>query len=189
MQQDVQYNELVDALVRLGYPQEAAEYHGALCGALCVLPAAQIDLGHLVEAGAGLSLSHDAQAEAALHRLRDQAQMMLENMESGFALLLPDDDNDLGYRTHALAMWCAGFLYGVASRPGLDLNQASEEVREIIADFTQFTRATSEVEDDAETEENAYTELVEYVRVGAQLVFLELRPRDPDAGEDAETLH
>ena len=69
---------------------------------------------------------------------------------------------------------------------------ASEEVREIVSDFTKFTRAAIGSGDDLEVEEGAYAELVEYVRVGAQLVYMELHPR-PAAAADTEsyskTLH
>ena len=36
MKESLRYDELADALARLGFKQDPAEYHGALCGALCV---------------------------------------------------------------------------------------------------------------------------------------------------------
>src|SRR3546814_8517783 len=102
-----------------------------------------------------------------------------------FDLLLPDDDVALVPRVRALGAWCDGFLFGLASRPGLDLKKLTEEAQEIIRDFTEFTQAAVGDDDDQNVEETAYTELVEYVRVGAQLLYMELHPRptiDPEIG-------
>ena len=98
-------------------------------------------------------------------------------------MLLPDDEgHSLEQRTRALAMWCDGFLFGIARSGSLDLDKASDEVREAISDITQFTRATIEGGDDLETEEGAYAELVEYLRVVVQLIHLECRHAPANAG-------
>jgi uncharacterized protein len=180
------YGELAETLSRIGHPGAAAEYHGTLCGALSVLPPEQIDLLSLIEAGAREPLAADAQARPWLERFRHEVLVALQDEQMGFNLLLPDDDAELGQRVQALADWCEGFLYGLASRPGLDLSQVSEDARDILRDFSEFTRASLGDDEDAELEETAYTELVEYVRVAAQLVFMELRPRpipDPSASQ------
>src|SRR5882724_8832676 len=92
MNQAVHYAELADALSRLGYSQDAAEYHGALCGALCVRAVGEIDLNDLLDAdGAG---ADDAGSRRALERLRDESMQSLEDVESRFELLLPDDEID-----------------------------------------------------------------------------------------------
>lgn len=176
MQAPVHYAELSNALTRIGYTGEPAEYHGTLCGALCVKPTEQIDLLHLLDAGDQPPLQSDAQAQQALGRLHEQTLSLLQDDGMGFTPLLPDDDVALAPRVRALACWCEGFLFGLASKPGLDLNACSEDAREIIRDFTQFTKASVGEGEEAELEETAYTELVEYIRVGAQLIYMELRP-------------
>jgi uncharacterized protein YgfB (UPF0149 family) len=50
------------------------------------------------------------------------------------------------------------------------------EVREILEDFSQISRAAHESGDDDEQAEAAFVELVEYSRVGVQLVFDLLNP-------------
>jgi uncharacterized protein YgfB (UPF0149 family) len=183
------YDELADALARLGFSQDAAEYHGALCGALCVQGVHEIDLNRVVAVGDGEAPFGDAPAHQALERLRDEAIQALESAEATFAPLLPSDDLSLVDRTRALAEWCGGFLYGLASRGSIDLNATSPEVKEMVNDLVQFSRATSSDDEDQETEENAYAELVEYIRVGAQLIFMELHPRNADSGEPSQVLH
>lgn len=185
------YANVAAALKRLGFTDEASEFHGALCGALCLQTPLELDLAQLSAASEPPRLGADAHARDTLERLRDLSHEMLQSSEMEFAPLLPDDEDPLVQRVQALADWCQGFLYGL-SLLGFDLKSCSEEVREIIGDFSQFTNAGAATGDDEELEENAYAELVEYLRVGAQIVFMELHPREPgppDADEPAPTLH
>ena len=50
------------------------------------------------------------------------------------------------------------------------------EVGEIVRDLTEITRVGVDDGQTTETNESAYAELVEFVRVGVQLVFEELGP-------------
>jgi uncharacterized protein YgfB (UPF0149 family) len=181
----VEYSDLDRALRSLGFRMDAAEYHGALCGALCVQETPPDDLG--LEADPPTDATAAADARVLLQQLRGDSLDHLCDPEGGFVPLLPDDDEALPLRVGALAQWCQGFLYGLATRPGLDLNQASPELREVVTDLIQISHAGVEDEEDPdeEADENAYMELVEYVRAGVQLVFMELRP--PEQAPD--TLH
>ena len=51
------------------------------------------------------------------------------------------------------------------------------EVGEIVRDFVEITRAGVDARQDEESNESAYAELVEFVRVGVQLLFEELGRR------------
>lgn len=179
MSETLRYDELADALSRLGFPQNAAEYHGALCGALCVRAAEEIDpLRLLPEAPA----AGDGAEARTLGRLRGQSAEAFTGGEMGFSPLLPDDEEDLEQRVRALSAWCEGFLFGLSTGAPLNLKLCSPELKEIVKDFTDFTHAGIGEGEDAELEETAYAELVEYIRVGAQLIYLELHER---AGEPA----
>ena len=50
---------------------------------------------------------------------------------------------------------------------------------ELVRDFIEITRADVDEGEDAESNESAYAELVEFVRVGVQLLFEELAVRAP----------
>ncbi|MGQ0587588.1 MAG: UPF0149 family protein [Gammaproteobacteria bacterium] len=177
MSETLRYDELAEALSRLGFTQDAAEYHGALCGALCVKEPVEIDLLKLLEGAKGAG---DAAAAAqALTRLRSESANAFSDAELGFEPLLPDDEEELQKRVQALSAWCEGFLYGLASGKPLSMKSVSPEMKEIVSDFTEFTKAGVGDDEDTELEENAYAELVEYVRVGAQLIYLELHERAP----------
>lgn len=188
MQAQIQYAELKDTLASIGFAEEAAEYHGTLCGALCVRQPEEIDVLSLLEEGATAPAA-DAQTQTALKRLCQQALVSLQDDGMSFAPLLPDDDTALAPRVQALADWCEGFLFGLASRPGLDLNACSEDAREIIRDFTQFTQASVGEGEEVEIEEGAYAELVEYIRVGAQLIYMELRPVPTPDPKRSKNIH
>ena len=183
---DLSPHQALGALLqRAGFDQDASEYHGALCGALCVHLPTEIEPMQLLERV--VSEPAVPEARAPLLSLRDATLRELADADSGVRLLLPDDELPLALRARALGQWCEGFLFGLASRGGLNLRQASPEVREVVEDLTQFTHAEFHEGDDAEVEEEAYAELVEYVRVGMQLVFMELAPRQPAAND--QTIH
>ena len=98
-------------------------------------------------------------------------------------------------RAAALAHWCEGYLHGLVSvdhGDALRQRLAEDPLADIIRDMLQLTRAAADDSDD-ETNEAAYAEVVEYVRVAVQLAYEELAefrgpPESPQA-EPGETLH
>lgn len=183
------YFDLADLLRQIGYAEHPSNFHGVLCGALCVVPDDELSVESLLDNELDEPAAVDAASRQALRKLRDSSCHDLLSADMGFEPLLPADEATLKDRVDALAAWCGGFLYGLSSRRKLELKKMSEEARETLRDFTQFTQAGFDASGDPEAEENAYTELVEYVRVGAQLLFLELRPRPPSSDDESSTVH
>ena len=91
-----------------------------------------------------------------------------------FELLLPEDEQPIDARTAALAQWCQGFLYGLGAGAVPDASELPGEVGEIVRDLIEISRAGVDAAQDEESNEAAYAELVEFVRVGVQLLFEEL---------------
>lgn len=176
MEASLNYDRLSDALARLGFSQNAAEYHGALCGALCVKPPEEIDPLRVLDGESPAAEGGDP--EQLLRRFSGQSLEAFDSPELVFSPLLPDDEEDLTGRVQALSSWCEGFLYGISTGRPLNLKHCSPELKEIIKDFTEFTHAGLDEDPENELEETAYAELVEYIRVGAQLVYLELSRAD-----------
>ena len=169
MTHPIDHAALTALLARVGYDDDASSYHGSLCGALCRQKPDEVDPVALLDE------VESAPSGADRHQLlqfRDETIAALTDLQSVFTPMLPDDAVSLADRAAALGAWCEGFLYGLAGRIKLNLRECSEEVREIVKDFTEFTRSSLDSGSDDEGEENAYAELVEYVRVGAQLVFM-----------------
>lgn len=107
--------------------------------------------------------------------LSDEAHRLVGHLAAGdlnFQLLLPDDDVGLPERVAALALWCQGYLYGLAQGGIRQFDGLPGDCAEILEDFLELTKARSD--DDTENSERDFFELSEYVRVGVQLVFEEL---------------
>src|SRR5699024_10455350 len=103
------------------------------------------------------------------------------------------DESALETRVYALSRWCSGFLFGLASQAGdgaeFDLSRLSGEASEVVKDLTELSRVGLTEEDSrGEAAEADYAELVEYTRVGVQMIFMELRPKR-QGPETKERLH
>lgn len=178
------YESLQASLDSLGLDQLPAEYHGILCGMLCYRDDAPEDLGLAMD-GQGSA----AAADDDLCTLRKDSLQQLQDANVEFQLMLPDDDAPLNERVDALAQWCGGFLHGMASAEQLDMRALSEDAQELVRDFTELSRAGVEPEANSEQDERDYAELVEYVRVGAQLLFLEMRQQQAGQVQPEDRLH
>jgi uncharacterized protein YgfB (UPF0149 family) len=167
----------------------AAETHGTLCGLLCAgaedVPEAWIH--NTLADVEGYSFGGAGDARALLETVHQSTVAALEGDQMDFELLLPDDDVGLDDRAAALAAWCNAFLYGLAMRGLRPMEELPDELREILADFSEIGRAGVAEEEAEEVGESAYAELVEYVRVGVQIVFDECRA--PRRVESASGLH
>jgi uncharacterized protein YgfB (UPF0149 family) len=106
-----------------------------------------------------------------------------------FELLLPADEEPIDVRTAALAQWCQGFLYGLGAGAITDATGLPGDAGEIVRDFTEISRAGVDATQEAESNEAAYAELVEFVRVGVQLLFEELGALRPPSAPAATPLH
>jgi len=92
---------------------------------------------------------------------------------------------------HALRPSLFSFVtvFGLTTGAPLNMKLCSPELKEIIKDFTDFTHAGISEGEDEEIEETAYAELVEYIRVGAQLIYLELHELDVAEPARAPRIH
>ncbi len=144
----------------------AAKAHGLLAGMLCAGLDGGLEswLTELFGHGPDV-LSPDRRR--LLTALYEETLNVLNDV-SGFAfdLFLPDDETSLAERTNALGQWCQGFLSGLShGRP--DLAWPSE-YDEIVRDIFEISRV--DTGSSADDDEESYTELTEYVRIGVQLL-------------------
>lgn len=177
------YAELCDALAAAGISSDCAELHGGLCASLCIggVRAAQAWLEEWMRDSSSEPHEREA-AEEALRVLENRTWEALNAGEFGLRLMLPEDDADLAERVEALASWCQGFLSGLGLAGFKIRHDESEDTdaMEIIRDFAEISRAAVD-KDDSESQRNEadfqLAQLVEYVRVGAQIVFEGLAAR------------
>ncbi len=172
------YTAIAEAIEHLGGQQEPAEVHGTLTGLLCAngQAPAELWLQHLFP-----NIRQDdllaAEAVTTLKRLHEATRQQLSDPTCEFRLLLPTDDASLDARVHALGEWCQGFLAGLALGGIKDFRPLPDDAREIVEDIVEIARADSSYTFTGnEEDENAYAELVEYLRVGVLLVNEEIQP-------------
>jgi hypothetical protein len=183
----VSYADIQRVLTQSHALADAAEAHGTLSGALCAAVTYHLDdwLAEILPEGRA-----EPAAAAWLRALFDSTSSALGDDQMGFHPLLPDDEDALPARAEALGEWCRGFLYGLGSGPVNDLQGLGDEADEILRDFTAITQVAIDPEDSDEHNEEAYAELVEFVRVGVQLIFDRLEPvRVPPPPADGSALH
>ena len=194
MTHSTDYNELDAALRRCGSHWTGAQSHGLLCGRLAIHgEAAAAAWRDQVLEGLDPADALRVECEMLLDDLLRSTWQQLAERQSEFELLLPDDEDEATVRTRALADWCEGFLHGmVAEKNNAAIRErlAAEPLADVIRDMLEITRATVGEEDDEETNEAALTELVEYIRVAAQLAYEELADlREGDVPPAPDTLH
>lgn len=176
-QQSPDFDSIDDALQRVGAPMGAAESHGLLCGMIC-------GQGHGNRRGWGEQVLDEVdmnnllvkECDGLLDQLFEQTQQQLNDAVLEFALFLPVEGDVISIRVEALAEWCQGFLYGFGIAGGNKAESMPDDSRDLLRDIAEISRAAIDDEDDPEVDESAYTELVEYLRMGVLLMNEELHP-------------
>jgi len=178
------YAGLETALQSVDADCGAAESHGLLCGISCAAGKADTVpwLEHIL--GEGNTLSAAAQScREILTALYASTLWHLNDGDLGLALMLPGDDTPLALRSKALGQWCQGFLYGLALGGVPEEGGQPGNVQEIMRDFYEISQASFDHDSDDETDEAAYIEIVEYVRMSVLLCHEELQPLHSQAPE------
>lgn len=174
---------------------ELAECHGVLCGLIC----RNSSVSHADYLAQLATLQLITEPDKALSELFADAHIstsqQLADMDMGFNLWLPDDDQPLHERTDALAQWCTGLLAGLGL--GGELPVLSQEATEALHDIRQIAKAAypqvgmtdaereqvlemeisfdEEPDEEVEDDENALMEIVEYARVVTLMLCEEMR--------------
>jgi uncharacterized protein len=167
------YEQIQQVLAQAHSLADAAEAHGTLTGCLCSAVAYRFEdwmLEILPEGAAGPT------ATELLRELFRTTAGALGEGQMQFAPLLPEDEQPIDARAAALAAWCQGFIYGLGTSSLTDATLLPGEIGEVVRDLTEITHVGADSAESVETNEEAYAELVEFVRVGAQLLFDELEP-------------
>ncbi len=180
----------IDRLLgRIGNPSDPAEIHGLLCGIYCLRGAVGRDVWMLQVLGDGYQEASREETNILLE-LFEATTRQFNDTDLGLALLLPDDDEPLSERADSLGEWCQGFMAGLGLG-GIDSRQdLSAEVQEFLRDLLEISRLEFDTDEVDESDETAYVEIVEYVRMGILLVNEELRHRlrEP-AGPGSSRIH
>jgi uncharacterized protein YgfB (UPF0149 family) len=152
---------------------ELSECHGVACGLICRRPGSGVDEFLQLLSMLELVSGPDADFRRALGDMHGATKLQLEDEQMRLALWLPPDDDPLEDRTLALTQWCSGFLAGLGG--GGNLEALSEEANEALEDLRQVAMAEVSGEGNTEEEEDAFVEIVEYIRIVALLLREDLR--------------
>ncbi|KAF0191666.1 MAG: hypothetical protein FD165_1389 [Gammaproteobacteria bacterium] len=189
--------EISAALQQIGSDEDAAGHHGTLCGLLCVDNSAEYEaaLAPHISGIVGTDMPPDPELTVApghdplLDALRQETLRQLRDPELSFRLLLPADELPLNIRMEALMNWCKGFLYGLGTAGFEDFDRLPDEINEFMQDLIDLTRTDPAAVVEDEEEENAYVEIVEYLRIGVLLLHAELQHLNSDQAPDEPVIH
>ncbi|GAW94731.1 MULTISPECIES: UPF0149 family protein [Colwellia] len=168
----------------------ASEIHGVLTGLVCA--------GFEFENQGYMAMLNDLfndgdsfpkAVKIALKQMYSELWTSILDDTYSFNLLLPDDDDSMAERGHALSMWVQGFNLGFGLEQK-DTPVVSAEVKEVLTDFSEIANLSDEMDEDEDTEQ-AYFEISEYVRISALLCFSELAtpPNQESNGTKKKIIH
>ena len=171
MSEPADFDDVARALAAAGSAVHAAEAHGCLCGAACVRR--DYGLAEWLDGDPPRRRRRDddrAGDAAGEHRGRARRRARWNSSRC-----CRDDEQALeaarrGTRAHG----ASGFLYGFGAAGTAGGARLPDDVAEVLGDLAQFSQAGAVGSESPEVEEDAYIELVEFVRAAVQLVYDEL---------------
>ena len=159
---------------------DVSEYHGRISACLCSENLTlEVLLPEEINANDSCLSAETMQLKTVLLSLIAETLEQLNDTEMSFYPLLSPDAESLTDRTLSLSRWCQGFIDGfglVIAQKNISIAQIEQDIiGEIIEDFSQISKLTSASVMNEDGEELAYMEVIEYVRVGVQLIYEEMR--------------
>lgn len=161
------YAKVDRALRKCSLKPHPSEVHGLITGMLCGKNKKEFPTNWEVQL---LGINPPQEARDVLELLQQWSAKQLVNFSFEFTLLLPEDTEQLALRAEALRLWCEGFIIGLEKVNIKVTGRAPSDTTEAINDITEIIKMDLDpVEDEAD--ENAYTQLVEYIRMAAILIY------------------
>jgi uncharacterized protein YgfB (UPF0149 family) len=185
--QSPDYLKLAQQFISHDLQASPAEIHGLMSGLLAGgMPQSdlswQAHIHELFNNGAALPVALNSQLAALLESI----YTALKDPDFSFNPLLPEDDAPLDERAEAMAQWVQNFVVGFAL-VCQELSKAPEDIQELLSDFNTISQLSMEFESaEDESNEQAYFEVLEYLRIGAMACFNHFCLRE---AQDSPTLH
>jgi len=162
---------LFERLQPLLDPLDPAEVHGLLCSLLCL--DADLDRDRWLDYARNALADGGEWSERVtdlLANLLEFGAAQMNALDWPVTPLLPDDHAPLRQRVDALSRWCHGLLYGLGMGEVERRGILSKESWEFLDDVTDIAQVGFDTDEANETDETAYTEVVEYLRVGLLMI-------------------
>lgn len=166
------YDDLAAALSALELELTPSEAHGLITAAASLqqpphLARLLFGVGNTPRTPAAKRLLALAQT------LSEDVRHRLERTDFEFEPML--GNGTLPAQVGALAAWARGYVVGLAAGGMRDTEQLRGDAREFMLDAMAIGEAEMDEDMDPEQQEREIAEIVEYLRVGVQLVYEELR--------------
>lgn len=172
MEQMPTFDELTDTLKKVNPDMHISQVHGILCGLLCVK---EKKTGILWKSLFPKQKKNPALLDM-LEKIYHISYQQLSDFSFEFNLVLPDDESDIHLRAESLGLWVQGFLKGLKKGGVSPKGQTEDETKEALNDLTEIAQINfDDIADHDDESEMAYTELVEYVRLSAVMIFQNLK--------------
>ena len=164
------YLELDQALAKTALKLHSSQVHGIVAGLLCGKPIEGDGWHQIITGGEENKITH-----GVLENLYKASHKQLADFLFEFQLLLPEAEaDDLVARAEGLTLWCQGFLTGLKLAEVPIVGRDPSEVTEAINDLVEIAKMKYEEVVASEEDEEAYVELIEYVRMAVILIYQEL---------------
>lgn len=178
------YQVLSRQIEAAGLDYTLAETHGIACGLLCSMTA---DFPVLWQDAMFADADENdllvGEAREAMDQLLEHTHGQLNSGELALSLMFPAEDEPVALRVTAVRDWSQGFLYGF----GLAGKQAdslfSEDAGEALRDLVEISRMDTDQLEDVEQDEDALSQLSEYLWVAALLIRQDMQPGKKEPNE------
>lgn len=168
---------------------QASEVHGVICG---LLTAGQSSTADLIDEIFDQHEEGDLLVQDCQRLINNLFETTAEEMNGpglGISLLLPDENRPIKERAQALSLWCQGFLYGLGSGEKNIEQYLGEESKEAMQDISELTRLDYENLEETDEEEDALTEISEFLWVAAMLIRENIYASKEEANSDHDKYH
>lgn len=165
-----EYQQVADAISLAGSELLPSEWQGLILGSISYHLKTGIDpgLGALMFDAGNKSAGKQSLLELTFSTYRAIMDELL-SAEDILELMLPDDDASIEDRTEAMAAWCQGYTLGLLQNEKFSIDQLPPDAAEFTRDVMDIGLAS--LGDNEQENERALMEVVEFLRVGAQLSF------------------
>lgn len=176
------FDLLADVFVTESISDSPAELHGQLCGYLASGVGLPLEdwLTMVVEFCDIEAWKEDASRKIIVE-LYTSTLTLFQNGEYALVPAIADEDAPLNERGVTLAQWSHGFLagYGLSGQK----KNLSEETTQVLRDFANVSAMQADMQELEDNNDNEadLTELVEYARLSALLLYSEHYDVQPDA--------
>ena len=172
------FDSIQNALQKLGATADASESHGTLCGLLLDNSGMAAWLGHTLDELPDRGDVLASEELRVLEQLFEHTRERLNTDDLSFALLLPDESDDMGVRLLGLSSWCQGFLYSIGVIGGSKIEALDPQSQECLSDLLEISKLDHHESSSEETEVQ-FEEISEHVRMSVLMLNESMNPLMP----------